>query len=53
VVILSRTVSVAKDGGPRIEYRPGYVVAFRDGKIIHVQPYSSHTEALQAVGRRE
>lgn len=53
VVVLSRSVNVAKDGGPRVEYQSGHVLDFQDGKIIHFRPYLSHAEALQAVGLGE
>jgi ketosteroid isomerase-like protein len=53
VVILSRTVNVAKDGGPRVEYQSGQVLDFKDGKMIRFRPYLSHAEALEAVGLGE
>jgi uncharacterized protein (TIGR02246 family) len=53
VVLLTRTLNVAKAGGPRVEDQLGQVLDFRDGKIIHARPYLSYAEALEAVGLRE
>ena len=52
VVLLARTVKMPR-GGPRTEYEAGYVVRVRDGKLVHMRPFMSHEEALEAVGLSE
>ena len=52
VVLLARTVNMPR-GGPRTEYEAGYVVRVRDGKVVHLRPFMSHNDALEAVGLSE
>ena len=53
VAVLARTVNTAKRGGPRTEYKPAYLMRLRGGKLVYLQPFMSHPEALEAVGLSE
>jgi ketosteroid isomerase-like protein len=39
VVVVVRAMGPAEGGGPRLDQRVGYVMSFRDGRIVHSRPY--------------
>jgi ketosteroid isomerase-like protein len=48
VLVLGRSTNVGKGEAPEVEYESAYLFTLRDGKIVHMRPYESHREALEA-----
>ena len=53
VVVLSRVTNVGRAETPTVEYESASVAILRNGKIVHMRPYASHRDALEAAGLSE
>ena len=50
VVVLTRVWGRGKVSGVRVQQHGGFVISLRAGKVIRLDYFGSHAEALEAVG---
>ena len=53
VVVLTRVSGLGKGSGVPVQQHGGFVISLRAGKVIRLDYFGSHAEALEAVGLRE